>query len=213
EDGHQYWRSYLAFDGDHQVVPIFIPVYQDAVLSPKGYLETFREQYLQKRRWAWGCSDIPYVMTNIIPNKKLPFWDKWLQTLRLIEGHFSWATTSIILVFVGWMPRLLNPDFGHTVLAYNFPVIYSRLLTTAMVGLIVTLIISTLLLPPQPKKSLTWSVILEWILSPLMLPISNIVFSSLPSVDAQNRLMVGKYLDYRVTAKKVAGNMILADKK
>ncbi|MCL5795567.1 MAG: hypothetical protein M1338_04405, partial [Patescibacteria group bacterium] len=213
EDGHQYWRSYLAFDGDHQVVPIFIPVYQDAVLSPKGYLETFREQYLQKRRWAWGCSDIPYVMTNIIPNKNLPFWDKWLQTFRLIEGHFSWATTSIILAVIGWMPRLLNPDFGNTVLAYNFPVIYSRLLTTAMVGLIVTLIISTLLLPPQPKKSLTWSVIFEWILSPIMLPLSNILFSSLPSVDAQNRLMVGKYLDYRVTAKKVAENMTSMDKK
>lgn len=203
EDGHQYWRSYLTFKGNYRVEPLYIPVYQDAVLSPSGYLDTFIEQYLQKRRWAWGCSDIPFVMTKIIPDKTIPFWDKWLQTARLVEGHFSWATTSVILACVGWMPLLLNPAFRSTVLAYNFPIIYSRLLTFAMIGLIVTLIISTLLLPSKPKKSLTWSVILEWLLSPVMLPISNILFSSLPAIDAQTRLMFGKYLEYRVTKKAV----------
>ncbi len=203
EDGHQYWRSYVAFDGNYQVVPLHVPVYQDAVLSPKGYWGTFVEQYLQKRRWAWGCSDIPYVATNFIGNKKLPFWHKWLQFGRLIEGHFSWATTSIILAVVGWMPSFLNPSFRNTVLAFNFPVIYSRILTFAMLGLIVTLTISLLMLPPKPRKSLTWSVILEWVFAPIMLPISNIFFSSFPAIDAQTRLLLGKSLDFRVTEKAV----------
>ena len=184
-------------------MPLYVPVYQDAVLSPKGYWGTFVEQYLQKRRWAWGCSDIPYVAVNIIPNKKIPFYNKWLQFGRLIEGHFSWATTSIILACVGWMPSLLNPNFRNTVLAFNFPVIYSRILTFAMLGLIVTLIISLMMLPPKPKKSLNWSVVLEWILSPIMLPISNIVFSSFPAIDSQTRLLIGKYLDFRVTEQAV----------
>lgn len=203
EDGHQYWRSYFAFKGNYSVEPLYVPVYQDAVLSPKGYWDTFREQFLQKRRWAWGCSDIPYVMTNIIPDKKIPFFNKWLQALRLIEGHFSWATTSVILAFVGWMPRIINHDFRNTVLSYNFPIFYSWILSIAMIGLIVTLIISMLLLPPQKKKVLNISIILEWILSPIMLPVSNIVFSSFPAIDAQTRLMLGKYLEFRVTRKAV----------
>lgn len=203
EDGHQYWRSYLAFDGDYAVVPLYVPVYQDAILSPKGYWGTFVEQYLQKRRWAWGCSDIPYVMTNFIGNNKLPFWHKWIQTGRLIEGHYSWSTTSIILACVGWMPSLLNSTFRNTVLAYNFPVIYSRILTVAMIGLVVTLTISLLLLPPKPKKSLTWSVIMEWLFSPILLPLSNIIFSSFPAIDSQTRLLLGKYLEFRVTEKAV----------
>lgn len=202
EDGHQYWRSYFRFDGNYHVVPIFTPVYQDAVLSPKGYMATFKEQYLQKRRWAWGSSDIPYVMTTIIGNKKLPFWDKWMQAGRLIEGHFSWATTSIILAVVGWLPAVLNPAFRETVFAYNFSLIYSRLLTFAMLGLIVTLTISTLMLPPRPKKFFNFSIILEWIISPVLLPISNIVFSSFAAIDAQTRLLLGKYLGFRVTEKK-----------
>lgn len=202
EDGHQYWRSYFRFNGLYRVVPIFVPVYQDAVLSPRGYWATFKEQYLQKRRWAWGCSDIPYVLTYIIGNKELPFWDKWLQALRLIEGHFSWATTSVILALIGWMPTLLNPGFRETVLAFNFPMIYSRLLTIAMIGLIITLAISTLMLPPRPKKILNLSIIIEWLISPIMLPLSNIIFSSFAAIDAQTRLMLGKYLDFRVTEKK-----------
>lgn len=201
EDGHQYWRSYFTFGGNYKVVPIPIPIYQDAVLSPKGFKATFVEQYIQKRRWAWGCSDIPYVLTQIIANKKLPFWDKWLQTFRLIEGHFSWATTSVILLIVGWMPIWLNHTFQETVMAYNFPVIYSRLLTIAMSGLVVTLIISTFLLPPPPRKSLTWSIIFEWLISPFMLPISNVIFGSIVATDAQTRLLLGRYLEFKVTEK------------
>jgi phosphate/sulfate permease len=142
-------------------------------------------------------------MTNIIGNNKLPFWDKWMQAFRLIEGHFSWATTSIILAFVGWLPSLLNPLFRETVLAYNFPVIYSRLLTSALIGLAITLTISTLLLPPKPKKIFNFSIIIEWIISPILLPISNIIFSSLTAIDAQTRLMFGKYLEFIVTEKKL----------
>lgn len=203
EDGHQFWRTYFAFNGNHQVIPLYVPIYQDAVLSPISYIMTFWAQYVQKRRWAWGCSDIPYVMTNIIGNKKLPFFDKYMQAFRLIEGHFSWATTSIILAFVGWLPALLNPLFRDTVLAYNFPIIYSRLLTTALIGLAVTLTISTLLLPPRPKKIFNFSILAEWIISPILLPISNIVFSSLTAIDAQTRLMFGKYLEFIVTEKKL----------
>ncbi|HSH31619.1 MAG TPA: hypothetical protein VK963_03055, partial [Candidatus Saccharimonadales bacterium] len=43
EDGHQYWRTYFTYDGDHEVVPLFTPVFQDAVLA-KGYPRTFRVQ-------------------------------------------------------------------------------------------------------------------------------------------------------------------------
>ena len=38
---------------------------------------------------------------------------------------------------------------------------------------------------------------LQW----LALPVVGLVFSNLPALDAQTRLMVGKYLEYRVTEK------------
>ncbi|MEK7184413.1 MAG: glycosyltransferase family 2 protein [Patescibacteria group bacterium] len=204
EDGHQFWRTYFRFQGKHDVVPLNVPVYQDAVLSPKGYWETFREQYLQKRRWACGCSDIPYVLWRVYRNHSLPRFDKWLQVARLIEGHYSWATTSVILAFFGWIPRYLNPGFQNEVIAYTFPPLYGSILTLALIGLVVTFSVSVLLLPPVPKNRLKrsrFSVVLEWVTAPILLPISNIAFSSLPAIDAQTRLFFGKYLEFRVTEK------------
>lgn len=202
EDGHQFWRSYFAFDGNHSVVPINIPVYQDAVLSPRGFSYTFIEQYLQKQRWSWGCSDIPYVIINSIKNKKINFWDKSIKSLRLFEGHISWATTSIILFFAGWLPLILNPSFSDTIVALNFPYFYSRILTVAMVGILVTLTLSTIMLPPRPKRKFNWSIVFEWIITPFILPFSNILLSSIPSIHAQTLLMRGKYMGFRVTEKK-----------
>ncbi|MBI2590240.1 glycosyltransferase family 2 protein [Candidatus Berkelbacteria bacterium] len=206
EDGHQFWRTYFRFHGRHEVIPLNVPVYQDAVLSPRGYWATFREQYIQKRRWAWGCSDIPFVLIHAWQDKKIPFLNKWIQVGRLVEGHFSWASTSIILAFFSWLPRLANPEFQNAVLAYTFPPLYGRILALALSGMIVTLTISTLLLPPIPKKRLkrtTWNLVFEWLTAPFLLPISNVLFSSLPAIEAQTRLMLGKRLEFKPTEKHI----------
>lgn len=200
EDGHQFWRTYFKFDGQHEVVPMFTPIYQDAVLA--GDLKaTMREQYLQKKRWAWGVSDIPYVMQNTIGNKSIPFVDRWANALILWEAHVTWSTTSIILATSAWLPLALNPAFRTTVFAFNFPTVYSRLLTVAWLGMLSTLIISTLLVPPHKGKKPFFRIALDWVLTPIMMPITNIIFSSLPALEAQTRLMFGKYLEYRVTVK------------
>lgn len=200
EDGHQFWRTYFYYHGQHNVIPIFVPIYQDAVLA-HNYWQTLREQYLQKKRWAWGVSDIPYVIINTIKDRRAPFIHKWVQVFRLIEGHWSWATTSIYLAILGWLPFVANRGFRTTVWAYNFPFVYSRILGGAMLGMIVTLVISTFLLPPRGKVY-PLRIALEWLAAPLLLPLTNIIFGSLPAIDSQTRLMLGKYLEYRVTVKK-----------
>ncbi len=204
EDGHQFWRSYFAFNGNHKVIPIFIPIYQDAVLA--GDLKkTIKEQYYQKRRWAYGCSDIPFAITQSIKHKEIPFLDKWMQVYRLIEGHYTWATTSIVLAVVGWLPIILNNEYSSTVLAWNFPYYYKFILYCAMSGMIITISISALLIPTPHKsrrktaKRMLW----DWILTPIFTPITNILFGSIPAIDSQTRLMIGKYFgEFRVTIKK-----------
>jgi len=203
EDGHQYWRSLFATQGRHTVTPVFVPIYQDAVLSPKGQLMTYREQYMQKLRWAWGASDIPYTLTRLWAGRKeLPI-GVWMQASRLIEGHFSWAATSLLLALFGWLPILLNPDFQGTVFSYYFTIFYQRMLLFAGVGMVVTLVISRLLLPPRPRHRLTSNDFIEWILTPFLLPITNIIFASMPAIDAQLRIARGKELGFRITEKAV----------
>ena len=60
EDGHQFWRTYYKFNGYHEVVPMYTPIYMDAVLGDT-LGETIKEQYLQKKRWSWGVSAVSYT--------------------------------------------------------------------------------------------------------------------------------------------------------
>jgi len=201
EDSRQYYDSLFLFKGNHRVEPLFVPVYMDAALA-ETYWGTFKNQYLQLRRWAWGCTDIPYLIKKSLADHQLSKWFKLRHILRLIEWHFSWATAPIFITFVGWMPILLHPTFKNTVLGYSLPAITSQILTLATCGLIVSILFSLLMLPSRPasvKKVRRISMLFQWILFPIV----SILLSSLPAIDAQTRLLFGKYLEYRVTVKAV----------
>lgn len=199
DDSRQFWRTYFAFEGHHKVVPLFIPVYNDAVLSPT-YMETFRNQYLQLRRWAYGVSEFPYVVRHFLLTKKIKPMEKIGKTLRLFEGHFSWATAPLFMAVVAWLPLFLNKSYQDQILAHKLPTITSWILTFGMAGLIVTITLSLLLLPTRPKKY-GWRRQLGMIFQWVLLPPTSIFFSSIPAIDAQTRLMLGKYMGFRVTEK------------
>ena len=199
EDGHQFWRTYFAFDGDHEVVPIYTPVYQDAVLAAT-YLKTFKVQFYQLRRWAWGVSDFSYVVRNSIANRKIPWSNKLVQLGRLFEGHFSWATAPLLLSFVAWLPLYLNRQFSYQTLAHMLPIITSRILTLTSVTILVTALVSLISLPPKPKRYHGIRYVpmaLQWVL----LPVTGIGFSAFAAINAQTRLMFGKYVGFYVTEK------------
>jgi len=205
EDGKQYWRSFFAFNGDYSVIPIFVPVYNDVVLADT-YLKTLKAQYLQRRRWYYGVSDFPFVVINAIKNKKIPLWYRLLQVWRHFEGTISLATASLILAFVAWLPLFLNPDFSNnSVVAHTLPVVTSRILTIAGIGLLSAMWISIILLPKKPKNTpatKSISMILQWFCLP---PIA-ICLSTFPALESQTRLMFGKYIGFYVTPKTINKN-------
>jgi hypothetical protein len=201
EDGHQFYRSYFTFDGEYLVEPLFIPIYQDAVLA-SNYHRTFIAQFKQLQRWAYGISDFPFVVKNSIKNKNIPLGDKLIQIGRLLEGHLSWSTAPLILTFAAWAPLYLNASFSQNVIAHQLPVIASRILTLAMIGLFSTIWISFIMIPKRPDHYPRWKMIfmvLQWIL----VPITAIVFGAFAAINAQTRLMLGKYLGFYVTEKAV----------
>jgi hypothetical protein len=198
EDSRQFWSAYIIYDGRHTLVPIYSPVYMDAVLSDT-YIKTFKSQYAQLRRWAWGVCDFPFVALNLWYHPKLKLSTKIYQITDFLKNSFFWATSPILLTFTGFIPGLVNIPFRETVLAYNLPLIMSNLLTFSSTGIIVCAIISLNLIPYNPKKG--WkgqiSLMLQW----LLIPIVSLFLSAVPALDAQTRLMFGKYLEYKVTQK------------
>lgn len=201
EDGHQYWRSYFYFNGNYEVVPIFVPIYQDAVLS-NGYTKTLRAQFVQLRRWSYGASDVAYVGNNIFNKKRTTkFWPSVARFIRLLDGHVTQACIALIVAFGGWAPLLLNSEAARSVAAHQLPDTVSLIQQVAMVGILISIFVSFKLLPPRPeryKRSRSILMVLQW----LLMPVIAIVYSSMASYNAQTRLLIGKYLDkFDVTEK------------
>lgn len=200
EDGHQFWRTYFRYDGKHEVYPIYIPIYQDAVLAD-GYRRTLKAQFIQIRRWAWGASDIPFVFyKGYLTKNKLPKLDLTFKFFRLLEGHISWATAPVILLFSAFIPVLFNPQ---DIAANQLPNIASSIQRVAMIGLAITLFLSLRALPPKPeryKKHRTLFMVIQWV----YLPVTGLVYNCFSALYSQTRLFFGKYLDkFDVTEKAV----------
>lgn len=203
EDGHQFWRSYFRFDGHYQVVPIYVPIYQDAVLAD-GYRKTLKAQFVQLRRWAYGASDVPYVAEKVFTRQRtVPLGDGIAKFFRLLEGHISWATASLILLFGAWGPLFVNPESNRSLVAHQLPTIASGLQQFAMVGLFITIFLAFRLLPPRPeryKRRRNFFMLIQWVL----MPVTSIIYGSAAALYSQTRLLLGKYLDkFDVTEKAV----------
>jgi hypothetical protein len=201
EDSIIYWKCFTYYNGDYKVKPIYLPISLDAVLA-ETYWKTIKNQYKQKRRWAYGIENFPIVMRAILPNKKVGFIKKFKVGFEMLEGHHSWATASIILAILGWLPLIIGGDeFNQSVLAHNLPFITRYLMTLAMMGLAVSMSLSFLLMPPRPKKYSKWRnvyMVFQWILTPIIAPF----LGSLPSIDSQTRILLGKYFgEFWVTEK------------
>ncbi|MFA6190386.1 MAG: glycosyltransferase family 2 protein [Candidatus Staskawiczbacteria bacterium] len=204
DDSRIFWRAYLYYNGNYRVVPIYYLVSMDAVMAKNSW-KTVLNQYKQQKRWAWGCAEIPYLMFAFLNNKEIPLKEKIGHLYTIIDGFWSWATAALLLFLLGWLPILLGGNqFNFSVLSFNLPILTGQIMTFSMVGMLISAILSTMLLPPVPKNMkwyIRWfkksSVFLQW----LFLPITLIVFGSMPALDAQIRLMLGKYMGFWVTEK------------
>jgi hypothetical protein len=68
--------------------------------------------------------------------------------------------------------------------------------------MIISLTVGTLLLPQiKDKRRRNRLLVLEWLLMPIVSPFTSILFGAIPALDSQTRLMLGKYLEFRVTVK------------
>jgi hypothetical protein len=195
EDGHQFWRSYFNFDGDYDVLPIYVPIHQDAVLSTT-YRKTLKAQFIQLRRWAYGASDIPYVITRgyFIKNK-VPRTDLLFKISRLIEGHVSWASSALLIAFSGWVPLFFSQESSTSFVAQQLPSLVAVLQRIATVGIFITMYVGIASLPPRPtrvKKSKSILMLLQWIL----LPVTTILYNTFAAIYSQTRLLLGLYLEH-----------------
>lgn len=198
EDYRIFFKAYFDTGGEVEVEPIFLPIFADAAESV-GFWSTFVNTYEQVKRWAWGASDDAYFIRRYFLDTKAPFWDKTIRVVKVVGDHFLWPVNWFIVTLGATLPPLLNDNFSRTIIGKTLPQVASAILTASLLGLLIMIFVDFKARPVN-KDLPRW----KRFLSPfefVLLPVVGFVFGALPGLDAHTRLMMGKYIEYRVTEK------------
>lgn len=190
EDSRIFWQGFLKYHSDFRVEPLFYPVSMDVNVAAT-FWGTMVNIYKQQRRWGWGVENIPYMIEGFRNDPLIPAAKKREWIFNSIEGFHSWATNSLIIFALGWLPLALGGrHFGTSVLSYNLPHITRDIITLSMIGVASSAVLSVLLLP-KPAGGLRAKDYLIFILQWALMPLTLTIFGAFPGLEAQTRLMLG----------------------
>lgn len=199
EDWHVFFQAFFTFGKKVKTIPLFTIVNGDAVFSG-GTMKTLANRYEQEKRWAWGVTDVGYVLKKFFQTPHIEFLQKIKKIVFIIETHLFWPVSFFILTISASIPPLINPSFKKTVLGLLLPKLSALILTLSSVMLVLYIYLDIKLRQKVNMKTSASSLpllIVQW----YMLPIVSFFFSSLPALDAHTRILLGKKLKYKVTEK------------
>jgi len=199
EDYRMFFKAFYGTGGKTEVEPIFLPTFCDAAESDTKW-KTFVNQYEQVKRWAWGTSDDAHMIYSWLTVPKVPFWEKTIRSLYVFKDHVLWPVNWFVITLGANIPPLLNKEFNRTIIGKTLPQVSSGILTLTLVALLVILFVDWQQKPKAPEGTSRW----KRFFSPfefILLPIAGFFFTALPGLDAHTRLMLGRYMEYRVTEK------------
>lgn len=202
EDSRIFMQAFLRYDGNYRVTPVFLPAGMDTVVG-QSYVDSLSALYKQQRRWAWGVEHVPYMIDQFKRHPRIPFRAKFAYLFNHIEGMVTWSTAPIIIFVLGYLPFATLQGVTQSTLVVNSPFTLEFMMRGATLGVFVTGALSFMFLPPRPlyiHRGQWIMMFLQW----LLLPITFMFFGAFPALDAQTRMMLGKYLGFNVTVKSAA---------
>ena len=199
EDSRFYWKAFFTFGSRFSVKSVYLPLYGDSPQA-RDYASTHLSQYNQIKRWAWGITDVPYVLRRLFKHPEIPLRLRLLRFSNLFLNHLNWIFLPVLLMFGASFPVWVSVDFSLTDLGQNLWFYSSSILTVTISTVVILIYLEHLVLPPKPaswgplRRSLVY-------LQYFSYPVVGLLLSVLPALEAHTRLLLGKYLEYRVTEK------------
>jgi hypothetical protein len=199
EDSRFYWKAFFTFGKRFSVKSVWLPLYGDSPKS-RDYASTHMSQYNQIKRWAWGITDVPYVLARLFKHPEIPLWLRIRRFMNLFLNHLNWIFLPLLLLFGASVPIWVSTDFSLTDVGQTLWTYSGIVLSGALSTVIFFLYFEIRLLPPKPANWPLWkkaAIYLEY----FAYPIVGLVMSVLPALEAHTRLLLGRYLEYKITEK------------
>jgi hypothetical protein len=203
EDSRIFLQGLCHYHGHYSVTPIYLPVSMDSV-DQLSYLDALKALYKQMRRWAWGVENYPYMVEHFSTDHEMPFRIKSAYLWKQLEGSYTWATAPLLITLLGRLPFwLASEEYRSFAIFQNTPFTLQLLMQAALVGAVMSAILAMTILPKIPSHVSKPYAVLVTILQWALLPVTFILFGSIPAIDAQTRhLLGGRFrLGFNVTQK------------
>ncbi len=198
EDWHVFFQAFLKYGSKVKTIPLYTLLSGDAVYSG-SFIKTFINRYEQEKRWAWGVTDVVYLIANF-RRSSVDSLTKIKKILFVAEHHLLWPTTFFIVTIAASIPPLINPHFANTTLGFYLPKLSAFILTLST-ALLVVYIYLDFKLRHRLKKKTDLRKIPFYIIQWYTLPVISFLLSALPALEAHTRLFLNKKIEYKVTEK------------
>jgi len=199
EDSRFYWKAFFAFGERFSVKSVHLPLYGDSPNS-RDYASTHMSQYNQIKRWAWGVTDVPYVLARVFKHPEISAWLRFRRFSNLFASHLNWVFLPMLLMFGASVPLWVSTDFSLTDLGQSIWSYSGVLLSITLSTVLFFMYFELTMLPPKPANWPLWRKVVVHI-QYLAYPVIGLVMSVLPALEAHTRLLLGRYLEYKVTEK------------
>ncbi len=218
DEWHMFIKSYFARGGKVQIEPIMLPFMADATIGD-GVIGELRERYQQTLRHAWGSKEMGYMIAKMIDHPEVNFWSSFRLLVRIAHDILLAGAGWIILTVGSQLPVILHPQIAFlkpdellenpiegiaatTMRLADEPawaVIIVAGLLVVVLGIIFWML-DVSVRPPRTRPQ-TLSERLWTLLSFPLLPVLTLIVLSLPTLQAQTRLLLGIPLQFRVSKK------------
>jgi hypothetical protein len=156
--------------------------------------------YRQARRWAWGVSDIPYLIFQGVRQWRPGMLPRYVQAAHYAHEHWLWPSHWFLLVGSFNLLPFLAPTFAASEVGLELAALSSAAYTACLPGLLLLMWLNWQLRPPGSPRRVGDAV--AFLGSWACLPVVGFALVALPAVDAHTRLLLGRYLRYQVTEKQ-----------
>lgn len=201
DDWHIFLRGLFGTSGRLTLEPVFLPVNGDAVTGATMW-EALKNFYTQRRRHAWGSSDIGYVVQQWNRWPDVPLWSKSVYLIKVAHDHIVFPVAGLLLG-IGTIVMVLK--HGLLAVAAPIPGLYTILLQSGNLVSAVGTVAAWLFEHMTSRKACSgWRprlLIAELATWPLLAPCSLLLMIA-PTFEAQFRQMLGGDLTFWRTPKK-----------
>ena len=139
-------------------------------------------------------------MIRLFRHTEISRWLRFRRFYNLFANHLNWVFLPLLLMFGASVPLWVSTDFSLTDVGQTLWSASSVLLSTTLSMVIFFMYFEYLILPPKPKSWPLWKRVGVHV-QYLAYPVIGLVMSVVPALEAHTRLLLGAYLEYKVTEK------------